>query len=281
MPELPEVETIARALKPGLVGRVVTGIDVPDLAVLAGPKTRAAWRTAAIGRPIAAVTRRAKLLLIELAPRPDRPDDGPAVLALHLKMTGRFHIAPSTDPVPERARLLAHLSDDHSLVFSDLRRFGTARLLSPEGLAAWDFYASLGPEPWDMTPGAFEQALAKRRAPVKAVLLDQTVIAGIGNIYADESLFAAAIRPDRPANSLSPAQARRLLDAVQAVIDRAIAAGGSTIRDYRTPDGVEGAFQHQFTAYGKAGEPCPTCDATLIAIKVAGRTSTFCPHCQK
>lgn len=281
MPELPEVETIARALAPGLVGRRITGIDVPDPTVLSVPKTKAAWRKAAIGREVTAVTRRAKLLLVELGPRPDTADDGPAILALHLKMTGRFHIAPAADPVPERARLLAHLSDDHSLVFSDLRRFGTARLLSPEALATWDFYASLGPEPWDMAPRAFAAALAGRRAPVKALLLDQRVIAGIGNIYADESLFAAAVRPDTPANALSAAQAERLLEAVQAVMTRAIAAGGSTIRDYRTPDGVEGGFQHQFAVYGKAGEPCPTCGRKLTAIKVAGRTSTFCPHCQK
>ncbi len=281
MPELPEVETIARALAPGLVGRVLTGIDVPDPKVLAAPKTTAAWRKAALGREVTAVTRRAKLLLVALGPRPDLVNDGPAVLALHLKMTGRFHIAPTADPTPERARLLVRLSDTHTLVFSDLRRFGTARLLAPEALAAWDFYASLGPEPWDMTPQAFAAALAGRRAPVKALLLDQRVIAGIGNIYADESLFAAAIRPDTPANTLSAAQAQRLLEAVQAVMTRAIAAGGSTIRDYRTPDGVEGGFQHQFAVYGKAGDPCPTCGRKLTAIKVAGRTSTFCPGCQK
>jgi formamidopyrimidine-DNA glycosylase len=285
MPELPEVETIARALMPGLLGRRVTGADVPDPTVLAGPGTRAALRQAVTGREITAVSRRAKLLLVHLGPRPDRPDDGPddgpAVLAVHLKMTGRFHIAPSADPIPRHARLLVHLDDGNGLVFSDLRRFGTARLLSPVGLAAWDFYASLGPEPWDMTPEAFSLALSRRSAPVKAVLLDQTVLAGVGNIYADESLFAAAIRPDAKANALSRQQGAALLAAVQAVLARAIAAGGSTIRDYRTPDGMEGGFQHQFSVYGKAGEPCPSCGTRLIAIKVAGRTSTFCPCCQK
>ena len=281
MPELPEVETIARALTPGLLGRRALTADVPDPAVLAAPRTRAAFAAALAGRPIAAVSRRAKLLLVSLGSRPDVANDGEAILAFHLKMTGRFHIAPSADPAPAHARLLLRLDDGNTLVFSDMRRFGSARLLSPEALAAWNFYASLGPEPWDMTPEAFDAALARRTTRIKAALLDQTLIAGIGNIYADESLFAARVRPDAPANSLTPARRRELLAAVQEVIARAIAAGGSTIRDYRTPDGVEGGFQHQFSVYGKAGEACPACGATLTAIKVAGRTSTFCPHCQK
>ncbi|KHK00693.1 bifunctional DNA-formamidopyrimidine glycosylase/DNA-(apurinic or apyrimidinic site) lyase [Desulfovibrio sp. TomC] len=281
MPELPEVETIARALAPGLTGRVVTGIDVPDAKVLAGPATRAAFAAAAVGRMIESVGRRAKLLLIALGPRPHIAGDSPIVLALHLKMTGRFHIAPSADAPPAHARLLVHLGDGNALVFSDMRRFGTARLATPDALAAWKFYASLGPEPWDMTPEAFEAALCRKTTRIKAAILDQTVIAGVGNIYADESFFAARIRPDTPAKDLTPARRRKLLAAIQAVITRAIAAGGSTIRDYRTPDGVEGGFQHQFTVYGKAGEPCPTCGKALISIKVAGRTSTFCPQCQK
>lgn len=280
MPELPEVETIARALTPGLLGRAITGIAVPDPKVLAGPRTKAAFARAAVGRTVTAVARRAKLLLVHLGPRPQETADDPAVLAFHLKMTGRFHIASQAAPIPDRARLLVRLSDDNTLVFSDLRRFGTARILSPQALAAWDFYASLGPEPWDMTPGAFEAALCRRTTRVKAALLDQTVIAGIGNIYADESLFAAGIHPETPCRDLSPQQRKKLLAAVQAVIRRAIAAGGSTIRDYRTPDGVEGGFQHQFSVYGKAGDPCPACGTTLTAVKVAGRTSTFCPHCQ-
>jgi len=281
MPELPEVETIARALAPGLIGRVVTGVAVPDVKVLAGPQTRAAFERAIAGREITDISRRAKLLLVHLAPRPEVQDDEDAVLAFHLKMTGRFHIAPTAEAIPVHARLLLRLTDGNALIFSDVRRFGTARLLSPQGLTAWDFYAALGPEPWDMTPHAFEAALAKRTTRIKAALLDQTVIAGIGNIYADESLFAARIRPDAPATSLSPGQRHTLLTSIQAVIERAIAAGGSTIRDYRTPDGVEGGFQHQFAVYGKAGEPCPACGQPLVAIKVAGRTSTFCPRCQK
>jgi len=281
MPELPEVETIARALAPGLQSRVVIGIEAPDPKVLSGPKTTATFAKAARGRPIVEVSRRAKLLLLHLGPRPDVADDAAAVVAFHLKMTGRFHIAPHEAPLPRYARFVMRLNDDMALVFSDMRRFGTVRLLSPGALADWDFYASLGPEPWDMTPTAFTTTLSRRTTRIKALLLDQTVIAGIGNIYADESLFYARIRPDAPANSLSPAQGEHLLTAIQDVIARALAAGGSTIRDYRTPDGVEGGFQHQFMVYGKAGAPCPVCATALVACKVAGRTSTFCPHCQK
>lgn len=282
MPELPEVETIARALRPGLVGRLVVGLDVPDAKVLVGPKTKAAFAKVATGRTITAVDRRAKLLLVHLSPHPDAPDGPPAVVAFHLKMTGRFHIAPAGAPTPERARLVLRLAGGEALVFSDLRRFGTARAFAaPEALAAWDFYASLGPEPWDMTPEAFEAALSRRATRVKAALLDQTLIAGIGNIYADESLFAAKIQPETPCRDIPAPKRARLLAAIQAVIARAIAAGGSTIRDYRTPDGVEGGFQNEFSVYGKAGEPCPACGKPLVSVKVAGRTSTFCPRCQK
>ncbi len=281
MPELPEVETIARALAPGLLGRVVTGVDVPDPKVLAGPRAKAAFTKALAGRAITEVSRRAKLLLVRLGPRPGSPDEAPAVIAFHLKMTGRFHIAPLSASAPERARLLLRLDDGNALVFSDLRRFGTARVLSPEALAAWDFYASLGPEPWDMTPEAFRAALANRSTRVKAALLDQTLIAGIGNIYADESLFAAGIHPETRCRDIAPEKCLALLAAVQSVISRAISAGGSTIRDYRTPDGVEGGFQNEFSVYGKAGEPCPVCGRGLVSVKVAGRTSTFCPRCQK
>ncbi|WP_300161317.1 bifunctional DNA-formamidopyrimidine glycosylase/DNA-(apurinic or apyrimidinic site) lyase [Solidesulfovibrio sp.] len=281
MPELPEVETIARALAPGLLGRAVTGLDVPDPKVLAGPRAKAAFAKALAGRAITEVSRRAKLLLVRLGPRPGSPDEAPAVIAFHLKMTGRFHIAPLSAPAPERARLLLRLDDGNALVFSDLRRFGTARVLSPEALRAWDFYASLGPEPWDMTPEAFCAALSARSTRVKAALLDQTLIAGIGNIYADESLFAAGVHPETRCRDIAPEKRRALLAAVQSVIIRAIAAGGSTIRDYRTPDGVEGGFQNEFSVYGKAGEPCPACGRALVSVKVAGRTSTFCPRCQK
>ncbi len=284
MPELPEVETIARALAPGLVGRVVTGAEVVDAKLLAAPKTARAFKEAITGRRIAAVRRRAKLLLLDLTARPDVAGDEPAILAMHLKMTGRFHIAPAASAAgtpPKYTRLLLPLSDGNALVFSDMRRFGTARLLSPAGLAAWDFYAALGPEPLDMTPEELKTALARRTTRIKAALLDQTVIAGIGNIYADEALFAAGIRPDTPASALSPGQREKLLAAIQAVIAKALAAGGSTIRDYRTPDGVEGGFQHHFTVYGRGGEPCSACGAKLSSVKIAGRTTTFCRCCQK
>ncbi len=282
MPELPEVETIARALSPGLVGRVVAGLDVPDPKVLAGPRTRAAFARVVLGRAVTAVTRRAKLLLVHLGPHPEAPSGPGAVIAFHLKMTGRFHIAGPDAAPPDRARLLLRLDDGQALVFSDLRRFGTARAFaSPEALAAWDFYATLGPEPWDMTPQAFAEALGRRGARIKAALLDQTLLAGVGNIYADESLFAAAVHPETPCRDLSLAKRAALLCAIQAVLDRAIAAGGSTIRDYRTPDGVEGGFQNEFTVYGRAGQACPACGQALASLKVAGRTSTFCPRCQK
>lgn len=281
MPELPEVETIARGLAPGLLGREVADAATFCPTVLARQPDPAAFRRMIRGRTITATRRRAKLLLIDLSPRPDRVGDEPVHLAIHLKMTGRLFINAATPDPPRHTRLTVTLGDGQALFFQDARRFGTCRLLTGAELEAWPFYASLGPEPLDLDDAAFAALLEGRRARIKALLLDQAKIAGIGNIYADESLHAAGIRPDAPADTIGPAKRKKLLAAIKRVLTEAIAAGGSTIRDYRTAEGLEGAFQKDFKVYGRAGEPCPKCRGRLEKTTVAGRTSTFCPNCQK
>lgn len=269
MPELPEVETIARTLAAEITGRAIASVECLDPPALApSPEAFAALVT---GRTIASVGRRGKLVLLNLS--------GGAQVAVHLRMTGRlFLLTPGAQP--ERPRALLTLDNGASLSFSDVRRFGSMHGFAAGGLEDWPFYKSLGPEPFDLDAAGFSARLGQGGARIKARLLDQTVIAGIGNIYADESLFRAGIRPDAPAKSVSPARRKRLFAAIIEVLALALAENGSSIRDYRDAHGDAGAFQNHFRAYGRAGQPCVTCGTAMVATRVAGRTSTYCPRCQ-
>jgi len=277
MPELPEVETIARTLAPEVIGRDILSLEATDpTALKPSPEDFAALVT---GRRIQAVTRRAKLLLLHLSALPALSGDSGALIAVHLRMTGRvLCLAEGQEPV--RPRAVLGLSGDRRLVFADVRRFGSMHAFGPGEIEAWPFYASLGPEPLTMTAAQFRERVGLGRARIKALLLDQSVIAGIGNIYADESLFRAGIRPDTQAGCIAPAKLKTLFAAVQAVLTQAIAENGSSIRDYRDANGDAGAFQNHFRAYGRAGQPCLACGEIMLAVRVAGRTSTFCPRCQ-
>ncbi len=284
MPELPEVETIARGLAPEVEGRVIESVDAPDPVAL-HPEPQA-FRALVTGRSIARVGRRAKLLLLFLNDEGKEDDAGNegGVVAIHLRMTGRV-MAYQPGQTPEKPRAILNLSGPPSggvrLCFADLRRFGSMHAFAPGQIESWPFYRDLGPEPLTLSASDFRARIAGSRSRIKALLLDQHVIAGIGNIYADEALFRAGIRPDAPANRLTPAQLTKLHAAIQAVLAQAIAENGSSIRDYRTAHGDAGAFQNSFRAYGRAGQPCTACGRPMTAIKVAGRTSTFCETCQK
>lgn len=269
MPELPEVETIARTLAPDVVGRDILGVEAPDPSAL--QPGLAAFAALVAGRRIEAVDRRGKLLLLHLH------DAG--VIAVHLRMTGRV-MALGPDQRPDRPRVVLALSGGVRLCFSDVRRFGSVHAFAAQGIESWPFYASLGPEPLTMAAAQFRTRLGQGRARIKALLLDQTVVAGIGNIYADESLFRAGIRPDTPAAEISPKRRDALFAAVQAVLAQAVAENGSSIRDYRDAHGDAGAFQNHFRVYGRGGKACLDCGETLQTMRVAGRTSTFCPRCQ-
>ena len=277
MPELPEVETIARTLNQESAGCTILSVEVFDPTAL-HPDPEA-FKALALGRRIASVGRRGKLLLLQL-------DDNGAdagIIAVHLRMTGRvFALAPGLPPV--RPRAVLQLSGGLRLVFSDVRRFGSMHAFAPGAIASWPFYQTLGPEPLTMTAARFRERINPSgkgsRARIKALLLDQTVLAGVGNIYADEALFRAGVRPDTPAGLIAPAQMNALFTAIQAVLTQAIAENGSSIRDYRDAHGDAGSFQNHFQAYKRGGKPCLACGALMQARRVAGRTSTFCPHCQ-
>ncbi|MDR3073808.1 MAG: bifunctional DNA-formamidopyrimidine glycosylase/DNA-(apurinic or apyrimidinic site) lyase [Deltaproteobacteria bacterium] len=276
MPELPEVETIARTLEPQIRGRAI------DAAHVLLPKALAAGKSLLPslfpGARVTAVSRRAKLLLVHLGPE--------HLLVFHLKMTGRLFVHGAGTAPQKHTRLIFDLAPEadapaQRLFFDDIRTFGYCRLARREELAAWPFWAKLGPEPLDLAPEAFVQAVAGRRRAVKALLLDQGVIAGIGNIYADEACFRARAHPAAPASSLAPGQLAELLRAARAVLTESIAECGSSIRDYRDANGDAGAFQNLFRVYGRAGKPCLACGATLRKTLVAGRATVFCPVCQR
>lgn len=271
MPELPEVETIRRQLAPHVEGRVLQRVEILD-ARWSLPRAPQELVDAVQGRRVERLSRRGKYFIFELADE--------VFLLVHLRMTGNLLLDPAPDTPYQR--VIFTLDDGHELRFCDPRRFGTGELaLGLDGLEAF-FDGKLGIEPLgDELTGLRLKALARgRRAPVKAFLLDQRHIAGVGNIYADEALFRARIHPLRPAGQLSTKQCTELVDAVKLVLAAGIDAGGSTIDDFRHPDGVAGAFQNDFLVHLRRGEPCHTCGTAVIKLVAAGRGTYVCESCQ-
>ena len=268
MPELPEVETIARGLHALIQGR-----SIKDARLLTPSILRAGATESLPGRTVTHVSRRAKLLRLHL--------DNGGLLVFHLKMTGRVWVAGPGLPLPKHTHLVCGLDGGDRLVFEDARRFGYCAVFGPGEIEQWDFFRNLGPEPLDACAGDLARRIGSRRAGVKALLLNQTILAGIGNIYADESLFAARIHPASITSAIPEARRLALFEELRRILLEAIAAGGSTISDYRNAYGKSGIFQDSFQVYGKKGEPCPACGRALRAEQVAGRTSTHCPGCQK
>jgi formamidopyrimidine-DNA glycosylase len=271
MPELPEVETIRRQLAPHVEGRVLERVEILDGRWTVGRPPQDVV-DAVQGRTVEKLSRRGKYFIFELS------DD--VFLLVHLRMTGNLLLDPAPDTPYQRVVLT--LDDGQVVRFCDPRRFGTGELaLGPEGLEAF-FAGKLGLEPLsDDFDGRALRALAKdRRAPVKAFLLDQRHVAGVGNIYADEALHRAGIHPLRPAGKLTLTQCAALADAVKLVLAAGIDAGGSTIDDFRHPDGVSGAFQNDFLVHLRKGEPCHTCGTTVIKLVAAGRGTYVCESCQ-
>ncbi len=294
MPELPEVETVARTLAPSVVGRYIGTAELLWEKSLQGATgCLKPGPHSVIGRRIVAVSRRAKALLLHLeSPSGQNGEDDPHLLAFHLKMTGQVMVYPTGEAAHKHTRLIFDLTEDDGetlagrLFFDDTRKFGYCRILTPAGLKDWGFWQKLGPEPLEIDAATFRQCFVDARGKtrsgkIKALLLDQSVIAGIGNIYADEALFRAGIAPLAAAGSLAPQAFNRLYHAVREVLLESIAACGSSIRDYRDANGNVGAFQNTFRVYGRKGEPCVACATALAAARVAGRATVFCPKCQK
>ena len=275
MPELPEVETVCRGLRATILGDTISGVEVLRKDSIEYPDVKA-FSKAIVGHEFSSVARRGKYILISL--------DDNAGLAVHLRMSGRFIVMPG-DRSPERfLRVLLHLKSGRQIQYSDMRVFGRLWYV-PDGESfetVIPTLAELGPEPLDqLTPAILLAALKGRKQAIKTALLDQRIIAGVGNIYADESLFLSGIHPLRTAGSLGKKEIVKLTDTIQAVLTRAIEAGGTTFSDYTNAEGVNGRYQHQAHVYGRDGEECRVCQSVIERVKVGGRSTHFCLVCQK
>lgn len=271
MPELPEVETIRRQIAPAIEGRVLERIAISD-ARWCEPLDPIELADALEGRSVDQVSRRGKYLIVEFADE--------IYLLMHLRMTGTLLVDPPEQPKYERVRL--EFSPTRTIHFCDPRRFGTGQLALGQP-ALEDFFSErLGIEPLgdELTGSRLRALAAGRRAPIKAFLLDQRRIAGVGNIYADEALFRAGIHPLRPAGTLSASQCERLSQSVREALTAGLDAGGATIDDFRHPDGVSGAFQNEFLVHLRKGEPCFICGRAIVKFVAAGRGTYVCEHCQ-
>lgn len=274
MPELPEVETVAADLRPHLAGRVIQSCEVRHPAVVRHPEP-ALFAAGVSGRRIEAVTRRGKYILCHL--------DSGELLVVHLGMTGQLRYVLPEVPLLTHTHAIFDLDDGAQLRYRDIRRFGRLLFGTEEDLVQARKLPRLGPEPIDpeFRPIDLMARLKGRRAPIKALLLDQGVVAGVGNIYADESLFKARLRPDRPAGSLSRPAVIRLHDALRDSLLEGIRNRGSSVDDYVDLWGEKGSQQEELVVYGRAGEPCVRCGRPLSLVRLGGRSTVFCRRCQR
>ena len=268
MPELPEVETIRTQIEQSVVGLHITNVTFPDRQskILKGEIERV------IGQTIIAARRFGKLLIIDLSDKYS--------LAIHLKMTGRLYLLDPDKKHPPHTHLIFTLQNK-LLTFSDARRFGYVQIMLTEEVTKLPFIIRLGKEPLkDLKLSDFEQLLRKSKRPIKTLLLDQQRIAGIGNIYACESLWMAQIDPHTPASSLQKKQIQELFTAIEDVLAEGIARGGASDNSYRNLMGGKGKYQNFFKVYGRTGKPCMRCGNPIERITLGGRGTFFCPHCQ-
>ncbi|MBL8645442.1 MAG: bifunctional DNA-formamidopyrimidine glycosylase/DNA-(apurinic or apyrimidinic site) lyase [Rhodospirillaceae bacterium] len=281
MPELPEVETVCRGLAHLMQGRVLKRVDVrrknlripfpPDLA------------QRLTGRRVERISRRAKYIIMEL-------DKGPLVVA-HLGMSGRMTTVNQGAPLEKHDHVVFHLDNSMEVRFNDPRRFGLMTLVPKNELDAHKLFKGQGPDPitGDFSPEFLAGALKGRKTSIKAALLDQRIVVGLGNIYVSEALFRAGLSPKRKAGTVNLERAQKLVPEIKAVLEEAIKVGGSSLRDHVQPNGELGYFQHNWRVYGREGEPCRNIKthgrkagpATIKRIVQGGRSTFFCPRCQK
>ena len=274
MPELPEVETVRAQLAPVLAGRTIVAVEIRDerLTRPFDPRQVAAQLER---ERVAAVDRRGKYVVVRF--------ERGLVLLVHLRMTGSFLVAPRGElPVDPHRRAVIRLDNGSDVAYRDVRRFGTWLVIEEDELGDY-LGARLGDEPLGtaFTTKQLAHRLAGRRAPVKAALLDQRAVAGLGNIYADEALWYAEIAPHRPSGSLGPDEVAALRRGIRRALRIGIQRQGATLTDYRTPNGGRGSMQDEFKVYGREGEPCPRCGTPIAKTRIAGRGTSYCPACQR
>lgn len=270
MPELPEVETIRASLEPLITGKKITGVDVVLLKALRGlvPEIMTG---AVVGKVIEAVERRGKYLILRLSNN--------MRIVFHLRMTGRLVFSDADEPPAKYTTMVLDLEGGKQLRFEDTRKFGTVDLVDEDSPHTM---RDLGPEPLasNWLPSHLSEASKGRHIPIKGFLLDQTVVAGLGNIYADEALFRAKINPNTPVDVIQSEEWKRLHQAIREVLSESIIYRGTTKRDYVDGRGHAGAFQNQLRVYGRTSQPCLICGALILRGRIAGRSSHFCPICQ-
>lgn len=273
MPEMPEVETIRRQLAEKIIGCMITDVTISLPRLFKWP-TANEVKAYLIHQTITAIKRRGKYLLLTLS--------NERVLVIHLRMTGRLLYQVKNQKHDPYTRIVFHLDNDKELLYADTRTLGTLYVMSEAELTNITGLTSMGPEPLtpEFTLDYFQTLLAKRHGKIKALLLNQQAIGGLGNIYADECLAVAGIDPERPASDLVPIEVGKLHAAVNRVIKEGIEDGGTTFRDYKNSEGASGTHQHRLWVYGRTGQPCRRCGELILKKIVAGRGSHYCPNCQ-
>ncbi|MFN4261173.1 MAG: bifunctional DNA-formamidopyrimidine glycosylase/DNA-(apurinic or apyrimidinic site) lyase [Gemmataceae bacterium] len=272
MPELPEVETVVRDLRPGLLGRKIVAVHVSPQPLRL--PWRKEWEPVLLGQTFRVARRRGKWICLEL--------DEPYFLIIHLGMTGQLTVTSAHVPWRDHTHVVFTLDQGRQLRYRDIRRFGSCQLLvGEEAVTAFFHQNQLGPEPFDLDPNYWRRQIQKTNRCLKAVLLDQRVVAGVGNIYADEALHEARLHPTQLGRATTRAEAERLRRAVAIVLTRAIEQRGSSIRDYVGGSGLKGQYQEEFRVYSRTGAPCPRCWTAIQRIRRAGRATHFCPKCQQ
>lgn len=274
MPELPEVETIKKGLNQLIKGAVIIDVAVFWDRMITPPFSSEKFKKVLRGETIHTIERRGKYLIFLL--------DHWAMVS-HLRMEGKYEVNNSGEPIKKHTHVIFYLADGRQLRYMDVRKFGRFTLLPLDKKDEYEPFKKMGPEPVAdfFKLNEFKKDLSKTNRVIKAVILDQNIVAGVGNIYADESLFQAKIHPMQPANTIGPAAVSRLREAIIDVIDRAVEAGGSTIRTYKNTLGEAGKFQMSLAVYGQTDKPCPRCGHPIEKIRVVQRGTHFCPHCQK
>lgn len=273
MPELPEVETIKKTLENLVIDKKISDITIHWPKIIKQPDDISHFKTILTGETIRKMDRRGKFLLFYL-------DDH--VLVSHLRMEGKYRVVPSIEPIEKHTHVIFHFTDDSELRYHDVRKFGTMHVFPIGQELTAKPLNQLGPDPFQEAY-TFEYVMdkmGKTRRNIKAALLDQSIIAGLGNIYVDEVLFLSHIHPEKRANTLSENEMKKVWQNAQLVLEKAVKQGGTTIRSYVDGAGEMGMFQQELYVYGQQNEPCKQCGMEIVKLKVAGRGTHICPTCQ-